>query len=157
MALISCTRATSPDNYIHDENDDDDGEKEFYLSDYITDTIRYREMNDILDNDSMIVNSPSLLELEDAIIKANKSKQVLLKRLLSRRRRRKVERRITLPTSTHLTDILKHFKRKSNGILLGTKSQFDINTIERRIELSELDRRNSIGNLLLFLLLFSYH
>ena len=134
MALISCARAVSPLDDVIDE------ETEFYLADYL-------EPKEFGDSDSMVVNSASLLEAEGTI--KSQKKLILLKRLLSRRKR-KVERRITLHSSfpRSLPEALKMISSSNpNQTLGGTKSQLDINTIERRIELSELDRRNSIGNL----------
>uniref|UniRef100_A0A7E4UN49 Glutamate receptor-interacting protein 1 n=1 Tax=Panagrellus redivivus TaxID=6233 RepID=A0A7E4UN49_PANRE len=109
------------------------------------------------DNTSMIVNNPSLKESKATKPRAAKSQSSIVNvgksdffaRLLPRRRR-KVERRISLPSQNGRKlppDEPLHVNYDAARALVTTKSQFDINTVERRIALAEQDRHNSIDDI----------
>ena len=149
MAL-SCTRATSP----LDELNTDEFEPDFNLLDYLKDVDLAYSNICFDDNASMIVHNSSLLEMSNRSSSKsqpsmiNVGKHDFLKRF-SAFRRKKTER---LPSKTFPIFDQRFSKTHHDAVargpqaLFSTMSHFDISTVERRIELSELDRRNSIGN-----------
>lgn len=123
--------------------------------------------SDTDDDDSMFVNTPSLFEMaikrfpEISRVHTTRShpettlyiphisrKNDFLKRFWSKKQRR-VERHISMPTKAFENGNVKVIgadrAQRFSRILSFSKSQFDVNSVERRIEIGESGKTHSIG------------